>query len=136
MNMTLKRIDYSEDGIFGELLDHNGVFFCHTLERSYKNEKNEFRPKVSEGVYICTRWDSPRLGYQTFLLNNVPNHTHILIHIGNYNEDSDGCILVGNGIGMMINKGKMITGSKQAFKRLMELQNNEESFELEVIDSY
>jgi len=32
---------------------------------------------------------------QTYLINDVPNRTNILIHPGNYSTDTNGCILPG-----------------------------------------
>jgi hypothetical protein len=127
MNLHLTRKQYRDDGIFGEI-DCDKIYFF-TLEHSYDK-----MPKIPQGVYRCTRWDSPKFGYQTFMLNDVPGHDHILIHIGNYNHDSEGCILIGLGLGRTKNNGVMITSSKQAFQKFMELQEGVDEFTLTIED--
>lgn len=146
MNFTLIRRDFRPDGIFGELQDDNGIFYCMILEHAYaasaviypSKESNAYSvsthlPKIPPGEYKCTRFKSPHLGYEVFILNDVPGHNHCLIHIGNYNEDSDGCVLLGSQIGNRLGNGKMITSSEQTFKRFMETQKYVDSFMLTVI---
>ena len=60
----------------------------------------------------------------------VKGHYGILFHVGNYNEDSEGCILLGTGFGNTSSKGKMITASKQAFKQFMEMLKETDLFTL------
>ena len=45
----------------------------------------------------------------------MPGHTGVLIHPGNYNNDSEGCILVGYAI-----SGDMITESRATWTGLMQ----------------
>lgn len=49
---------------------------------------------------------------------DVPNHTGILFHVGNYNDDSNGCILLGR-VCVGSEKGTMITASRMTFDRFM-----------------
>lgn len=64
-------------------------------------------------------------GYLPRLLN-VPGYEGVLIHIGNFPEDTDGCILVGKNT-----KKGMVTDSTNTFKALYSLledaKNNKES---------
>lgn len=134
MNMKLIRKTFGLYGIVGELQDDTGKLFCYTLEHAYPSlNRHPFQPKVAAGVYVCGRHPPNRLPYETFELANVPPFqgaevTGILIHVGNYNKDSEGCILLGLSLG-----AGCITDSKLAFDKLMEAQSGVETFTLTVI---
>ena len=49
---------------------------------------------IPEGSYEVHRIYSPKFG-NCFHVQDVPDRTAILIHKGNYNKDTRGCILVG-----------------------------------------
>lgn len=133
MNLTLKRTDYIADGIFGVLCDENYNQIAVTLEHAFGVEPGTYVPKVARGIYTCSLHAPNRLPYTTFELQNVPNFqgkpvTGVLIHIGNYNHDSDGCILVGSE-----RNGDMIMDSKVTFQKIMELQTGLEEFTLTIV---
>ena len=126
---TLNRTSYSEDGVFGLLISDDGQTF-YTLEHSYKQADGSYKPKVALGTYICQRHAPNRLPYETFEVTNVPDFmdnsvTGILLHIGNYNKDSDGCILLGKG-----QTASMITHSKEAFEEFMSSLEGTNDFQL------
>ena len=50
---------------------------------------------IPDGKYKLVRTIYHKHGYETFEVTNVPGRSRILIHPGNTEEDSDGCILVG-----------------------------------------
>lgn len=136
MDLTLDRKQFREDGIFGELLDHNGIFLCVTLEHSYPCEKG-FMPKLPPGEYDCIRHAPNHLPYETFMIADVPDFlgvpvTGILFHILNFNKESDGCVGVGEQIGHQSNGGLMIMASAKAFAALMGVQKGVDKFKLKV----
>ena len=94
-----------------------------TLEHAF----DDLTTSVPVGVYTCRRYHSPKFGYDVFVLDGVPGHTFIEIHIGNYNKDSHGCILLG-----MHDAGYMIDHSREAFNSFMAVQAGLDTFELEV----
>jgi len=51
---------------------------------------------IPEGKYEVHRIYSPKFG-MCFHVQDVPGRSEILIHKGNYNKDTHGCILVGMG---------------------------------------
>lgn len=51
---------------------------------------------IPEGKYEVHRIYSPKFG-KCFHVQEVPGRSEILIHKGNYNKDTHGCILVGMG---------------------------------------
>lgn len=131
MNLVLNRREYRNDGIFSEITDENGTFLFVGLERSYKDDSGVFYAKVPPGTYRCVRGIhrlKDLVPFETFELENVPGRTGILIHKGNYNHDSEGCILIGLGYGFTSNKEKMIVHSKKAFEKFMELQKYNDEF--------
>jgi hypothetical protein len=133
MNFTLTTNQCGLYGVFGEMKSEDGKFIFATLEHAYPCDSG-WAPKVERGkTYECVRYDSPDHGYPVFVLKSVPDFqgqpvTYIEIHIGNYNKDSKGCILLG------LKKGTgMIEDSGEAFKQFMELQKDVNSFTLTVV---
>lgn len=66
-----------------------------TLELSYKDNKKGISC-VKPGLYVVNQKLSYRHG-QSFELQNVLGRDNILIHKGNFNSDTKGCILIGHG---------------------------------------
>ncbi len=128
---TLKRVSYVEDGIYGEFYDDKDRLIFVTLEHAYPDGNGEFLPKIAPGVYTCVRYNSPEHGW-CYMLQGVPDFqgkpvTYTEIHIGCYNADSKGCILLGLKLGP-----KMILDSRIAFGRWMDMQTGVDSFLLTV----
>jgi len=91
-NLYLVRVSQIPDGTFGVLLDEV-IPFCVTLEREWlDNERG--KSCIPRGIYMCKRILSPKFG-NTFEVCDVPNRSEILFHKGNLEEDSHGCILLG-----------------------------------------
>jgi Family of unknown function (DUF5675) len=135
LNIKLERMKYLPDGIFSVLTDESGNQIAVGLEHVYTNGIT-LTAKVAPGTYTCTRHAPNRLPYETFELQNVPDFqgkpvTGILIHILNYDSQSEGCIGVGEAIADSP-QGKMITNSKITFERFMKLQQGVNSFTLEI----
>lgn len=138
MKYTLKRDEYRPDGIFGALFqDDSEKPFCVTLERAYKCE-NGYEPKLPAGTYECKLRESPKFGRKLFQVFGVPPFhgtpvTFIEIHIGNFNHDSIGCILLGKII-LEFPIGSFALGaSKDAFNAFMNSLDGQETFPLTVL---
>lgn len=98
---------------------------CHTLEDRIR-EDNPQTPE-NEGAkipgetaipYGTYRWSiefSPRFQRLLPRLDGVPGFAGILIHPGNTHRDTEGCILVGDGIS---EDHRALLRSRQAFDRL------------------
>mgnify|MGYP006967163888 CR=1 FL=1 len=135
MNITVKRIFNCNKYCIGKLYVDND-YLCDTLEDTdrglddymsldeLKSKKVKGKTAIPAGRYrinLCKV--SPNFGNKSFYrvvcsgklpyIENVPGYEGVLIHCGNTEEDSSGCILVGyNKI-----KGKVIN-SRQAFIHL------------------
>ena len=133
MDLKLQRIDFFADGIFGELREFDGTKVCSTLEHAYDsgNGDGSFAPKIPAGSYTCVRRLSPKFKYELFELQNVPGHDAIEIHLGNYNDDSHGCILLGLDQ-VKLGRFNMLQRSRAAFQKFMDLQKGVDSFTLTI----
>ena len=133
MDLILKGRNPTADGVFGMMCRADtGEQIAVTLEHAYVMADNSWGAKVAAGTYVCQRHPPNRLPYETFELQNVPDFqgqpvTGILIHVGNYNRDSEGCILVGESC-----SAAMILSSTSAFNSFMGLQQGVDSFTLTI----
>ena len=131
MELFLKRIFKGEQYTIGKLyLD--GVYFCDTIEDKVRTlpktcpntsrnaactckEKLYALTAIPAGSYKITMQHSPKYGIKMPYLHNVSHFLGILIHSGNDEKDSAGCIIVGeNKV-----KGKVVN-SRATFKKLLE----------------
>lgn len=143
MKFYLQRNQFRSDGVFGEILNEKFEFVAVTLEHSYTAAND---PKMINGEYKCVRGmhalksffddkgDQIKPSFETFEIENVPGHKDILFHVGNYEDDSEGCVLIGQQIGHKIDNGLMIMNSKKAFESFMKLLEGVDSFDLIVSD--
>lgn len=118
MELLLERKWCKQDYTIGRL-SINGEFFCNTLEDTVRDiNKNgtfdcgEFKisghTAIPYGEYEVIVNYSPKFKRELPRLLNIPHFEGILIHRGNTNKDSSGCILVGENTkkGMVTNSTK------------------------------
>ena len=95
----LIRVTSTRWGTFGVWLDDDKVPLFVTLEDEWLD--NEIgKSCVPEGVYICEPFSSDKFG-EVWRLDPTQPRTAILIHAGNTNDDTRGCILPGMNYGML-----------------------------------
>lgn len=128
--MKLTRQSYNSWGIVSQLTADDGTVLAVTLEHAYLNLTN-YVPKIPMGSFQCIRgWHQlahMTQPFQTFEIQ-VPGHTNILFHVGNFNADSEGCVLMGEKLG-----NQMISGSKLTFDNFMTSLKGVNTFTLEVV---
>jgi hypothetical protein len=138
MDLLLVNTEFRADGVFGELRDMAGDVVVYTLQHSYADSFGGFQVKIPDGVYQCVRGFHQLEGmtepFETFEVTNVPGHAGILFHVGNFNSDSTGCVLVGMGLAT-ISDQQALSQSKIAFQKFMGLQNAINNFTLTVKSS-
>ena len=118
MELLLERKWCKPDYTIGRL-SVNGKFYCNTLEDTVRDiNKNgtfdcgEFKisghTAIPYGTYEVIVNYSPKFKRELPRLLNVKHFDGILIHRGNTNRDSSGCILVGENTkkGMVLNSTK------------------------------
>jgi len=107
--ITLRRIKRNEFATFGVLFVPSlEAPFLVTLELPWLENEKQISC-IPEGAYPLTSIESPKYG-STWLLENVPNRSEILIHAGNYPKDTHGCILAGLSAGLGNSIGQSIAG--------------------------
>lgn len=124
---TLKRIAISDSGAYGVLL-HNGIPFATTLEHTFSDVK----PIIPEGVYVCKQTHYNKGNYTTYEVP-VSGHSRILLHKGNTEADSEGCILVGE-MFSMFGKTAGIGASSAGFQEFMIYCEGDDTIELTVVN--
>ena len=133
MDLEVLRISSQKDSTNGILFDVTGgkrVFLCYTLEDEHREEKVAGETRIPEGTYKITlrkvggfhsRY-SKKYGEMhkgMLWVRDVPNFEFILIHTGNTDEHTAGCLLVGDT--QQANFGSsngMVGSSVKAYKRI------------------
>lgn len=134
MKLVLQRLETSDEGTFGRLLD------WYTGELPWRNNA----PSVScipAGEYQCVWAWSPRFKRSTYRLLSVPGRAGVLIHAANlmgdaalgYRSQLNGCIALGEKFGW-IEGQKAVLLSRPAVGRL-ENALRQQPFVLEVRDA-
>ena len=132
MKLEVLRISSQSDSTNGILFDTtNGrKFLAYTLEDEYRETKVKGETRIPAGTYkiklrkeggfhgrYTTKYGSMHKGM--LHVQDVPGFDYILIHTGNTDEHTDGCLLVGNtqteNIGT---KDGFIGASGDAYKRI------------------
>lgn len=128
MNLKLIRYSANKESTLGAFFIDD-VFICHTLEDEYRpiSKKVMSETRIPEGTYkiILATWGGHHKRYGTrfpafhkgmLLLENVPGFQGILIHMGNIDDHTAGCILTG----MTATNNKMgdgqVLNSEQAYR--------------------
>lgn len=91
MMIALTRDTRNADGTFGML--SVGGLKLHTCEDDWL-ENVRGKSCIPAGNYKLVRGHFPKHG-ETFEVTGVPGRSSILIHAGNTEEDTEGCILLG-----------------------------------------
>lgn len=137
IKLSITRVQTGSEGTFGVLHTEKKPFAL-TLEREWLNNQRSVSC-IPAGEYICVRCrtspeysfqDSPKFG-DTFVVTNVEGRQYILFHKGNIDQDSHGCILVGEQFGEL--KGSTaLLASRAGFDEFLELLRGVDEFELSI----
>ena len=115
--MVIGRIKDTEFGTFGVFFDEN-IPFALTLENMWINNVRN-HSCIPIGKYKCKRYISQRHG-ETFQIMDVPNRgPGIIFHKGNLDDDTRGCILIGEQFEPLNNEPGIIR-SGDGFKEFMD----------------
>ena len=129
MKLTVVRTQFGTDATNG-LLFINGVFECYTLEDQYQAVKVMHETCIPEGTYdiefrktggfhakYSERYKNAHYGM--LHIQDVPNFTYILIHTGNTDEHTSGCLIVGETQqDLEVSKDGFIGSSTVAYKKM------------------
>ena len=151
MKLQVVRTQFGKDATNG-LLFIDGVFECYTLEDQYQAVKVMHETCIPEGTYdikfrktggfhakYSARYKNAHYGM--LHLQDVPGFTYILIHTGNTDEHTSGCLIVGETQqDLDINFNGMVGSSAVAYKKMYSkvanqlLQGKEVTIEYSKID--
>jgi len=133
MKLEVLRFSSQKDSTNGILFDVTGgerKFLCYTLEDEYREEKVAGETRIPAGTYNITlrtvggfhgryvkKYGEMHKGM--LWVREVPGFEYILIHTGNTDEHTAGCLLVGDS--QQANFGSsngMVGSSVNAYKRI------------------
>jgi len=133
MRAILVRLEEGNNQTLGELNVYSGIerlFSCKTLELPYVMNLTGISC-IPKGTYTVVPRYSEKYKNHYHVLD-VHNRTHILIHVGNYKTQTEGCILIGKSFAY-INDDELldISSSRKTLKELIKVAP--EGFKLDVI---
>jgi len=152
MKLKVIRFSSQKDSTSGLLFDvtDGTKFLCYTLEDERREEKVMAETRIPAGVYsISLRKEGGFHGRYTkkygdmhkgmLHVQDVPNFKWILIHTGNTDEHTAGCLILGDSQeNNVLMKDGFIGRSVQAYKRvyppIAEALENGEEVTIEYID--
>ena len=146
MKLTLQRLQNYSDYSIGALFI-NGELECFILEDEKRNVKIKSETRISAGVYnidfqtsgtMHKRYSEKFSYHQGMIhLRNVPNFDGIFIHIGNSDDDTAGCLLVG--LQHFIGKNSILSSAlayEQLYKTLLQAKNKNENIYIQIVDEF
>tara|TARA_B110000908_G_C10227147_1_gene438584 strand:- start:1389 stop:1853 length:465 start_codon:yes stop_codon:yes gene_type:complete len=132
MKLEVQRFSSQSNSTLGMLFDitDKPIFLCYTLEDEFREVKVSGETRIPSGTYnITLRTEggfneryTEKFGSSfnkgMLWVRDVPNFEYILIHIGNTDQNSSGCLLVGDSQTQNITKNGFIGASTDAYKRI------------------
>lgn len=130
IHFILQRFADNKESTLGLLFKVGVVrpFRCYTLEDEFRESKLTKETRIPAGIYklVIQKIETPktiayRKKYPWFenhiMLENVPGFIGIYIHVGNTDDDTDGCILLGDGANNNTITQGAISTSTESFRR-------------------
>ena len=137
-NMQLEVLRFSSEddstsGLLFDITNGNRKFLAYTLEDEYREEKEIHETRIPAGTYNVTlrteggfhqryvaKYGNMHKGM--LWVRDVPGFEYILIHTGNTDEHTSGCLLLGDTqTNNQIKEDGFIGSSVQAYKRVYPL---------------
>ncbi len=104
MKICIERFLFERDCTVGRLYI-DGVLKCFTIEDEMRTIKVRGETAIPYGVYkLGLRYSpkfSPKFGHEMLWVKDVPGFEYVLIHWGNTDDDTDGCLVVGDKVGVI-----------------------------------
>jgi hypothetical protein len=136
VDLEVLRISSGEESTLGALFEFNGYangstnrqFLCYVLEDQFNEPKIPGETRIPPGRYqilerneggMIQRYKKRFPWHKGMLwLQDVPGFTYVYIHVGNDDDDTEGCLLVGDGQSTNVGDNGMVTQSVNAYRRL------------------
>lgn len=128
MELRVNRLHANDESTIGVLSDDMG-FLCFTLEDQPQTVKVYGETRIPAGRYRVTLRNEggfhkryarkfPSFHNGMLWVRDVPGFEYILIHIGNDDDDTAGCLLVGDTVQQNVTKPGFIGASTEAYERV------------------
>lgn len=147
MKLEVIRYFTSNDFTLGMLLDvtEGRKFLCYTLEDEHREVKVMHETRIPAGTYkITLRTEGGHHARYTqkygdmhkgmLWVRDVPNFKWILIHTGNTDEHTSGCLLVGNTSDHKGFVGSSVAAYKRIYPVIAQALENGEDVEITYTD--
>ena len=133
MELLNRRISSGDEATLGTLFDvtDEPAFLCYVLEDQFNEPKIPGETRIPPGKYQILLRDeggmNERYGKRfdwhkgMLWLQMVPGFTFIYMHVGNKDDDSEGCLLLGDGQMQNVTERGQVTSSVSAYRRIYEL---------------
>lgn len=132
MKLEVLRYSSQKESTLGLLFDTtvNRKFLCFTLEDEFRTQKVYEETRIPKGTYnVVLRKEGgfndkylQKFGSSfhkgMLWIKDVPGFEYVLIHIGNKDDDTAGCLLVGDSANQNITEEGFISNSTTAYKRI------------------
>ena len=118
-------------------------FLCYTLEDEFRSAKVAGETRIPEGKFSITlrkeggrhqryseRFASIHKGM--LWVRDVPDFEYVLFHVGNDDDDTAGCILVGDSSDIIGFTGKSLIAYRRVYPPIAEALENDEPVTLYV----
>lgn len=129
MILTILEVASTPNSTASQLLMDN-KHFCFVIEDGYREKKVKKETRIGAGRFpvVPVKFGrffeayKKKFGHKfALLVKNVPGFDGIMIHIGNYIKDTDGCPLVNRSIGMGVDGNFFGSDSTSVYKLLYSL---------------
>ncbi len=132
MELRVQRISSGDEATLGMMFDvtDQPTFMCYVLEDQFNEPKIKGETRIPPGRYqikfrdeggMIVRYKQRFSWHRGMLwLQDIPDFTFVYIHVGNKDDDTDGCLLVGDGqVSNVIERGQ-VSSSVAAYTRVYE----------------
>ncbi len=146
MILKLTRLKSDNRATIG-VLELDDKVECFTLEDAYHETKVKHKTRIPIGTYEIKLRDDGGMNVKyhnkfdfhkgMLHLQNVNNFEWVYIHIGNYDTDTSGCILVGNSANL-INKsiGDSTKAYKEIYYKILKAYTQNKRVRITIIDEF
>lgn len=118
--VVLQRVCENENGTFG-VMTYKDIPLCVTVEDKWRENQRRVSC-IPKGVYKCVKHNGTKYK-NVWILKDVPNRSAILIHAGNTEDSTEGCIIAGSVFGSLGGKYAVLR-SREAIRRLRAILPN------------
>lgn len=136
-SILIERYSFEDKQTLGKLYvleeGYRVIFNCDTLELPWKDNKKNVS-HIKAGKYKGRKRRSNAHKEHIHILG-TENRSFILIHSGNYYNQIEGCILVGDDLADLNKDGILdVTNSRSTLDKILEYFSETEEIEIEIIE--